>query len=50
MSKGVCWELTCDGLVSRPGKVKDSYPLNTAETGDKRRLHGGNLARKGFSF
>ena len=36
----VCWELTCDGLMSRPGGVKDSHPLNTTETGDERRLHG----------
>ena len=40
MSTSVCWELTCDGLVSCPGGVKDSYPLNTTETGDKRRLYG----------
>ena len=26
--------LTCDGLVSHPGGVKDSHPLNTAETRD----------------
>ena len=36
----ICWELTCDGLVSHPGGVKDSYSLNTTEIGDKRRLHG----------
>ena len=43
MSTSTCWELTCDGLVSRKGGVKDSHPLNTAETRDKcRRL----LARK----
>ena len=40
MSTSVCWELTSDGLVSRPGGVKDSNPLNTTESGDKRRLHG----------
>ena len=39
MSTSVCWELTCNGLVSRPGGVKDSYPLNNTETGDKRRPH-----------
>ena len=42
MSTNIFWELTCDGLVSRPGEVKDSHPLNTGdkenirETGDKR--------------
>ena len=40
MSIKVCWELTCDELVSRPGGVKDSHPFNTTETGDKSRLHG----------
>ena len=40
MGTCVCWELTCDGLVSHPGKVKDTHPLHTTETGDKRRLHG----------
>ena len=29
-----------DELVSHPGGVKDSHPLNTTEIGDKRRLHG----------
>ena len=37
MSTSMCWELTCDGLVSLPGGVKLSHPLNTTETGDKRR-------------
>ena len=32
-------ELTCDGLVSHPRRVKDSHPLNTWETEDKRGLH-----------
>ena len=45
----ICWELTCDRLVSHPGGVKDSHPLNTTEIGDKRRLRG-HLARKGFSL
>ena len=40
MRTSVCWELTCDGLVCYPGGVKDSHPLNTTETGYKRRLHG----------
>ena len=40
MSTSVCWELIYDGLVSRPGGVKDSHPLTSTETGDKRRLHG----------
>ena len=40
MSTSVCWELTCDALVSRPGAVKDSHPINITETEDKRRLHG----------
>ena len=40
MSTNICWELTGDGLVSRPGGVKDSHLFNTAGTGDKRRLHG----------
>ena len=39
MDTSVCLEVTCDGLVSRPGGVKDSHPLNTTETKDKRRLH-----------
>ena len=39
MSTSICWELTCDGLVSRLGGVKASHPLNTTETGYKRRLH-----------
>ena len=30
MSTSVCWELTCDGLKSHPGWVKNSQPLNTA--------------------
>ena len=34
MSTSVCWELTCDGLVSCPGGVKDSHLFNTTETGD----------------
>ena len=33
-------ELTCDGLVFRPGGVKDSHPLNTTENGDKRQHLG----------
>ena len=32
MSSKVCEELTCNRLVSRPGGVKDSRPLNIAET------------------
>ena len=36
MSTSVCWDLTCDGLVSHPGEVEDSRPLNTTETGDMR--------------
>ena len=38
MSTSICWELTCDGLVSHPGEVKDSHLLNTTETGVKRWL------------
>ena len=38
MSTSVCWELTCDGLVSRPGVVKDNHPLNTTETENKHQL------------
>ena len=38
MSTSVYWKLTCDGLVSRPGGVKNSHPLNTTETGYERRL------------
>ena len=33
-------EITCDGLVSHTGGVKDSHPFNTIQTGDKRRHHG----------
>ena len=40
MSTSICWELIYDGLVSRPGGVKDSRLLKTTETGDKHRLHG----------
>ena len=51
MSTSVCWELTCDGLVSRPREVKDFHPLNTTEIEDKRGLDSmGNLACEGFSF
>ena len=32
--------LTSNGLVSCPGEVKGSHPLNTTESGDKRQLHG----------
>ena len=35
----ICWGLTCHGLVSCPGEVKDSLPLNIAETGDKSRCY-----------
>ena len=50
MSTSVCWELTCDGLVSNPGGVKYSHPLKSTETGDKRQLHICHLSRMGFSF
>ena len=40
MSTSICWELTCDGLVSHPEGVKDSHLLTTTETGDRHRLHG----------
>ena len=51
MSTSICWELTCDGLVSHPGGVKDSDPLNTTETGDTVRAGCmGHLARKEFSL
>ena len=43
MSTSVCWKLTCDGLVSRP--VKDSHPLNTTVTGDKRPVPWTTYAR-----
>ena len=36
--------------MSRPGGVKDSHPLNTTETGDKRRLHGPLGSYKGISY
>ena len=50
MSTSVCFELTYDGLVAhRPGRIKDSQPLNTTETGDKRRLLV-HMALKGFSL
>ena len=35
INTSVCWELTCDKLVSRPGGVKESHSLNTTETGDE---------------
>ena len=50
MSTSICWELTCDGLVSRPGGVKESHPLNTTETGDKRRPHGPLGSYKDLAF
>ena len=40
MSTSICWELTCDGLVSHPEGVKDFHLLNTTEIGDNRWLHG----------
>ena len=40
MRTSICWELTCDGVVSHSGGVKDSHPLNTTETRDKYWLHG----------
>ena len=49
MSTSVWWELTCDGLVSHPGGVKDPHLLNTTETGES----AGSMcyqARKGFSL
>ena len=50
-STSVCRELTCNGLVSHPGGVKESYPLNTTETGDKHRSRSmDNLFCKGFSI
>ena len=50
MSNSICLELTCnDYIMSRPGGVKDSHPLNTTETGDKRSSIG-HLTRKGFSL
>ena len=36
-SPSFSWGQSCDGLVSRQGWVKDSHPLNTTETGKKRR-------------
>ena len=35
MTTSACWEITCDGLMSHPGKVEDSHPHNTTENGDK---------------
>ena len=49
MSTSFCWGLTCDGLVSRPGGVNDSHPLNTTETGDKCQLQQATWLGKGFS-
>ena len=48
MSTSFCWGLTCDGLVSRPGGVNDSHPLNTTETRDKHLLQWATWLRKGF--
>ena len=48
MSTGVCWELTCDGLVSRPRGVKDSHPLNTTLKREISARSMGLLARIGF--
>ena len=44
MSTSIFWELTCNGLVSHPGGDKDSYLLNTNETGSI-----GHLRHKEFS-
>ena len=49
MSTSVCWELTCNGLVSRPGGVKDSHSLNTTKP-EIRAGSMSHLALKGFSF
>ena len=37
MGTSFCWGLTCDGLMSCPGGVIDSQPLDTTETRDKHR-------------
>ena len=42
-------DLTCDGLVSHPGGVKDSHPLNTTETRDVSAGSMSHLACKRFT-
>ena len=37
MSTSIAGELTCNGLVSCPGRVIGSHPLSTTESGDRHR-------------
>ena len=49
MSASVCWKLTCDGLVSRPGGSKILIcltPLKPEISADSM----GHLTRKGLAF
>ena len=45
----MCWELTCDGLVSRPGGVKTLIRLTLWKL-EISAGSVGHLVRKGFSF
>ena len=49
MSTSVCWELTCDGLMYCPGKVKTLIRL-TLQKLEISAGSMGHLACKGFSF
>ena len=49
MSTSVCWELTCDGLVSCPGEVKTLIRL-TLQKQELSAGSKGHLARKGLAF
>lgn len=44
------WELTSDRLVSYPGKVNDSNPLSTTETGEKHWPYVPSWPGEGFHF
>ena len=50
MSTSVCWKLTGDGLVSRPGEVKDSHLLNTIQKPEISASFIVHLAREMFGF
>ena len=52
-SFSICWELTCDGLVSHPRDVNESHPLSVVKTLQKPEISAGSMghsARKGFSL
>lgn len=52
LGTNISWELhvTCDGLMTNPGKVNDSHQLSTTETGDKHRPYVPSWHGEGFNF